>query len=63
MENTFNLINARLKNLEMLIETYEHYIKNDIWVDYHKERLINIKKEYSELKKEHEKLIQFCISK
>lgn len=47
----------------MSIDTFEYCIKNDICPDYYKECIINKKKEYSELKEEHKKLIQFCISK
>ncbi len=61
MENTFNLINNRLHNLEGLIKQHKYCIENNIMPHLYDDSLIKNEKEYSELKKEYEELKQYCV--
>ncbi len=63
MQNTFRLINNRLKNLEAMIKQNKYCIDNNIAVDTYKDSLIKAEKEYKELEKEYEEIKQYCVIK
>lgn len=63
MDNVFKLINNRLGILDQLIKQHKYCIQENIYADWYKSQLITVEREYKELKKEYEELIQYCIKR